>query len=237
MLVKMAEGELQLEGFGTDIAGTTSVVYCDNAAVLWIPYEFIGGEETATRILLHGEHSAGSRSLIATESWTMIMGMTGSAGARNWSLLASMMRHLMGPVLLVITPDVVIPTAFVGHIGRATTILFRWISDLNNQSGFAVGNLFFPLNIQAGQVVGAQRSFWKGMPLRTSDSNLGLVLNETRPQGLHLVSSIMEGGVVTLAWYRPRDSDDLLVSTRRDSLAAWLGAISDRVINLIKGDR
>jgi hypothetical protein len=165
------------------------------------------------------------------------MGMTGAAGARNWSLLASMMRHLMGPVLLVITPDVVIPTAFVGHIGRATTVLFRWMSDLANQSGFSVSNLFFPLNIQAGQVVGAQRSFWRGMPLRTSDSNLGLVLNETRPQGLHVVSSIMEGGVVTLAWYRPRDSDDLLVSTRRDSLAAWLGAISDRVINLIKGDR
>jgi hypothetical protein len=233
----MDGSELQIEGFGHDIAGSTSVVYCDNASLLWIPYEFIGSGSSGsgTRVLLHGEHSSGSRGLIAAEKWTMIFDMTGSVGTRNWSILASMMRHMLAPITLVVTPDVVVPAAFVGHCRGATLIVFRWLTDLTNPSGLTVGSLFFPLNMTAAQITTAQRAFWKGMPLRTSDNNLGLVLNETRPQGLHLVSSVLESGVVSLAWYRMSDSDELVSDVRRDSLASWLGAISDRIIGVIKG--
>jgi len=231
----MDGSELQIEGFGHDIAGTTSVIYSDNAGVLWLPYEFIGGGG-GTRILLHGTQSSGCRGLIAAERWTMILDMTGAGGGRNWSILASIMRHLLGPIVVVVTPDVVIPTGFVTHSKGITLIVFRWITDVGNPSGLVVGSLFFPLNMSVAGIVAAQRGFWKGMPLRTSDSNLGLVLNETRPQGLHLVSSVLESGVVGLAWYRPRDSDDLVAAGRRDSLAAWLGAISDRIIGLMKGE-
>lgn len=234
----MDGSELQIEGFGHDIAGSTSVVYCDNASLLWIPYEFIGGgsQSQGSRVLLHGEHSSGSRGLIAAEKWSMIFDMSGGGtGARNWSILASMMRHMLTPITLVVTPDVVVPAAFVGHCRGATLIVFRWLTDLANPSGLTAGSLFFPLNMTAAQITSAQRAFWKGMPLRTSDNNLGLVLNETRPQGLHLVSSVLESGVVSLAWYRMSDSDELVADLRRDSLASWLGAISDRIIGVIKG--
>ena len=60
--------ELQLEGFGSDITNTCSLVLCENATDLWIPYEFIGSEAT-TRILLVGEHSSGTRGLVAGENW------------------------------------------------------------------------------------------------------------------------------------------------------------------------
>jgi hypothetical protein len=226
--------ELQIEGFGNDITGTVAVVYCDTATGLWIPYEFMQQRVGGSRVLIHGELGAGSRGLIAAERWTQIFDVTGTCGARNWSILASVIPHLIGPVLLVITPEVVLPAAFIPYCKATTTVLFRWITDTANPSGVGARSLFFPLNVSANQIVAAQRSFWKGMPLRTGDSNLSLVLNETRGQGLHLVSSVFETGVVTLAWYRPHDSDELVAAGRRDSVAAWLGAISDRVIGLMK---
>jgi hypothetical protein len=94
--------------------------------------------------------------------------------------------------------------------------------------------VFYPLQIQAAQIVIAQRSLWKGMPLRTGDVNLPLIVQETRPQGLCLVSSMLDGGVITVSWYRPKDSDTLVKKERQDSLALWLSVISDRVVGLLK---
>ena len=223
--------ELQLEGFGYDIKNTVSVVLCTDTG-LWLPYEFID-MEPMTRIFLYGEHSAGTRALLAAEGWTMALCMTGQTAARLWSILASMMRHLIGPVLLVLAPDVMMPAGFVPHIGQTTVVMFRFISE-SMTVPVHVGTVFYPVGIQAGQIVAIQRSLWKGMALRTSDTNLGLIVQETRPQGLGLVSSVLEGGVVTLSWYRPMDSDALVIAERRNSLALWLGAISERIILLLK---
>jgi len=223
---------LQLEGFGSDISKTCSVVLCDSSSELFIPYEFIS-IETCTRILLVGEHSAGTRGLVAGENWSMILSTVGAAGARNWSLLASLRKHLIEPILIVIAPDVSIPAAIGPILEGTTLILFRWASEAGS-IGFNASSVFFPLNAQPSQIVLAQRALWRGMALRTSDSNLNLIIQETRPQGLHLVSSMLEGGVVTISWYRPKDSNDMVLSGRQDSLAMWLGAISDRIIGLLK---
>lgn len=223
---------LQLEGFGSDISRTCSVVFCDNASELWIPYEFIGAEMN-TRILLVGEHSSGTRGLIAGENWTMILSVLGPSGSRNWSLLASLKKHLVEPVLVVVSPDVIIPAAVIPILEGCTLIVFRWISEAAS-IGFNASSVFFPLNVQASQIVLSQRALWRGMALRTSDTNLNLILQETRPQGLHLVSSMLENGVVSISWYRPKDSNEMIVDSRQDSLAMWLGAVSDRIIQLLK---
>lgn len=226
----MSEDEIQ--GFGSDIAGTVSVVYCDTPNKLWIPYEFIG-VEPATRLLIIGEHNSGTRGLVATEKWTAVFDMTNQGGGRMWSVLASTMKHMVGPMLVVISPDLTVPAAFFQFCAGATVIVFRWLTD-TNPAGGAVKSLFFPLNATASHIINSQRAHWKGSGLRTPDSNLAYVLNETKPQGLHLVSSIIEHGTVVLGWYRPKDSDDILVADRRDLAASWLGAVSDLIIDFMK---
>lgn len=223
--------ELQLEGFGSDITNTCSLVLCENATDLWIPYEFIGSEAT-TRILLVGEHSSGTRGLVAGENWTMILSMLGSAGARNWSFIASLRRHMVEPVLVVVAPDVMIPQSVLPSLDM-TLIVFRWISEAGSIN-IPAKSIFFPLNVQGSQIIGCQRAVWRGMPMRTSDNNLSLVIQETRPQGLCLVSSILDGGVVSLSWYRLKDSDDMMGRIRQNSITLWLGAVSDRVISILR---
>ena len=225
---------LQLEGFGSDIKNTISLVLCDSATQLWIPYEFMSCQP-ATRVFLYGEHSAGTRGLIGAEGWSMTLCMVGPVGARSWSLLASMMRHMLGPVLLVVAPDVVMPAAFAQHIGAETTVIvFRWLSEPPIMNGLMVSSVFFPLTVQSTQITAVQRALWKGKALRTSDTNLNLVVQETRPQGLCLVSTVLEDEVVSLSWYRYADSDQLVADERRNLLALWLGAISERIIGLLK---
>jgi hypothetical protein len=145
-----------------------------------------------------------------------------------------MVRHMVPSILIVIAPDVTVPLTFMPHMGESTTMLvYRWLSDIGN-IGVPAQSIYFPLQIQASQIVIAQRSMWKGMPLRTGDVNLPLIVQETRPQGLCLVSSIIDGGVVTVSWYRPKDSDNLVMKERRDSLAMWLNVISDRIVMFLK---
>ena len=227
----MADDYLRLEGFSGSIKDSVSIIFCDTAAHMFVPYEFINGDVN-TRILLFSEHSAATRALIATETWSMTMCMGGSS--KNWSILASMLRHMVAPILLVVAPDVTVPLSFMGHIGAETTMLvYRWLSDLGN-IGVPAQSIFFPVNIQATQIVAAQRSMWKGMPLRTSDANLPLIVQETRPQGLCLVSSIVDGGVVTVSWYRTIDSDSIVAKERQHSVAMWLSAVSDRATAFLK---
>ena len=227
----MADDYLRLEGFSGSIKDGVSIIFCDTAAHMFIPYEFINGE-LATRILLFSEHSMATRALIATEPWSMTMCMSGST--KNWSILASMLRHMSAPILLAVAPDVTVPLTFMAHMGSETTMLvYRWLSDLGS-IGVPAQSIFYPVNIQAAQIVAAQRSMWKGMPLRTSDANLPLIVQETRPQGLCLVSSIVDGGVVTVSWYRAIDSDSIMVKDRQHSVALWLSAVSDRASALLK---
>lgn len=234
MRAKYIMDVLQLEGFGSDIKNTVSLVLCDSATQLWLPYEFMSCQP-ATRVFLYGEHSAGTRGLIAAEGWSLALCMVGPVGVRSWSLLASMMRHMLSPVLLVVAPDVVIPAAFAQHIGGETTVVvFRWLSEPPTMNGLAVSSVFFPLAIQATQITAVQRALWKGKALRTSDTNLNLVVQETRPQGLCLVSTVLEDEVVTLSWYRQLDSDQMVLDERRHLLSLWLGAISERIIGLLK---
>lgn len=229
----MADDYLQLEGFTGNIKDSISIVFCDSASNMWIPHEFINGDMT-TKVLLFGEHSPATRSIIASEQWSMILCMTGAAGTKNWSILASMLRHMTAPILIITAPDITVPLSFLPHLGNETTLLvYRWLSDIGN-IGVPAQSVFYPLQIQAAQIVIAQRSLWKGMPLRTGDVNLPLIVQETRPQGLCLVSSMLDGGVITVSWYRPKDSDSLVKKERQDSLALWLSVISDRVVGLLK---
>ena len=226
---------VQLEGFGSDIANSTSIILCDGtvSSDLWLPYEFLSIEPT-TRILLIGQHSSGTRGLIAGEKWSMILDMTGVAGSRNWSILASVMKHLIGPTFIVVAPDVAIPAAFSAHINdKITLIVYRWLSE-SDSIGFNASTVFFPLSVHSGQIVSVQRAIWRGNALRTSDTNLGLIVQETRPQGLSLVSSVLESGVVTLSWYRTKDSNDMVYGLRKDSLSGWLSAISDKIVAILK---
>ena len=133
---------LQLEGFGSDIGRVCSIIFCDNASDLWLPYEFIGND-LVTRILLVGEHSSGTRGLVASENWTMVLSMLGDVGSRNWSLLASMRKHLCEPVLIVVSPDVNIPTAVMPILEGVTLIVYRWISEAGSININASSNLQF----------------------------------------------------------------------------------------------
>jgi hypothetical protein len=230
---------LQVEGFGSDIKNTISLVLCESASHLWIPYEFLS-DTPVTRIFLYGEQSAGTRSLIAGEDWNITMCMTGAVGGRSWSLLASMMKHMISPVLLVIAPDVGVPPAVVPHFGReTTTVLFRYLSEVGaliSEAHPAVQTVFFPVNANSGQIMAVQRWLWKGLPLRTSDTNLGPILQMTKPKGLCLVSSILENEIVTLSWYTTAESDQLVLAERRNSTALWLSAISDSILRLLRKD-
>jgi hypothetical protein len=224
---------LQLEAFGSDISNTTSLILCDTGTELWLPYEFLP-VNPVTRILLIGEHGAGTRGLVAGEKWTTIFDMTGVAGSKNWSILASIMKHLIGPVLVVITPDIAIPASFFGYIGNnVSLIVYRWLSECENLT-INASTIFFPLSIQHTHIIGVQRAIWRGMGLRTSDANLAAIIQETRPQGLCLASSILESGIVSLSWYRTKDSNDLVLAERQNSLAMWLNAISNRVVKILQ---
>jgi hypothetical protein len=144
-----------------------------------------------------------------------------------------MRKHLLEPILIVVGPDVLMPAAIMPILEGTTLIVHRWISEVNTLSVNA-SSIFFPISVQASQIVLAQRALWRGMALRTSDTNLPLILNETRPQGLQLVSSVLDGGIVSLAWYRSKDSNDMIQIQRQDSLSMWLGSISDRIVKLLK---
>ena len=225
--------DFQLEGFGSDIQNTTVLVMCDATSGLWLPYEFIGCD-IITRVFLCGEESAATRGLIACEPWTIVFKMTGVAGARNWSLLASMIKHMLRPMLLVIAPDVSVPTAFMPHIGDGiTTVIYRWLSEASTININAT-TVFFPQTVQSSQIIGVQRAIWRGLALRVSDTNLPSIIQETRPQGLGLASSILDGNIVSLSWYRTKDSDDMVEALRRNALSAWLGAITDRIVGLLR---
>jgi hypothetical protein len=228
----MTDDFLQLEGFNGNIKDSISIIFCDNASNMWLPHEFMNTNELLTKILLYNEHSPATRSVLATEAWSMTMCMNGAN--KNWSILASMCRHMIPSLLIVVAPDVTVPLSFIGHMPTETTMLvYRWLSDINN-IGVPAHTIFYPLQIQASQIIVAQRSMWKGMPLRTGDVNLPLIVQETRPQSLCLVSSILDGGIVTISWYRPKDSDTLVLKERQNSLALWLSVITDRVVGLLK---
>jgi len=230
----MSGDVLQLEGFGCDIKGSVSMIICENSSsALWIPHEFIGAEMTTT-VFLYGEHSDGTRGLLACEPWSIIMCMAGAAGSRNWSLLATMIKHMVGPVMLVVAPDVSVPAALVPHISEGTTMLvYRWMAEVGNLP-MTVSSVFFPLTVQVNQIVGIQRAVWRGMPLRTSEQNLTFIVQETRPQGLCLVASTLEGAVVNLAWYKVKDSNSIVVDVHKNALGLWLSAISERILGVLK---
>ena len=97
-----------------------------------------------------------------------------------------------------------------------------------------VSSVFFPLTVQVNQIVGIQRAVWRGMPLRTSEQNLTFIVQETRPQGLCLVASTLEGGVVNLAWYKVKDSNSIVIDVHKNALGLWLSAISERILGVLK---
>lgn len=228
----MSGDYVQLEGFNGNITNSISVIFCESSASMWIPHEFLNSG-MVTRVLLYGEHSQATRACLATEPWSLVMCMAGSS--KNWSILASMCKHMESPVLIAVAPDITIPSAFLAHLGIDTTLLvYRWLSDLGN-IGITAHSIFFPMQIQASQIVVAQRSVWKGKALRMSDNNLPLVVQETRPQGLCLVSSVLDEGIVTISWYRPKDSDAVVLKDQRNMLAHWFAVISERIVGLLTG--
>ena len=225
---------LQVEGFGSDIKNTISLILCESH--LWLPYEFLS-DTPNTRLFLYGEQTIGTRSLIASEDWSLTMCMSGQVGTRSWSLLASMMKHMITPILLVIAPDVAMPPMFLQHIGHSTTtFLYRYVADAVSEAHLPISTVFYPPTVHVGHITAVQRWIWKGSPLRTSDVNLTPILQMTKPKGLCLVSSILENEIVTLSWYTMSDSDQLCIGERRHSLALWLQAISDGILRIMKRD-
>ena len=229
--------EQSFEGFGNDLTDSKTVILCDSSSVLWMPHEFIGTEAT-TKIFIYSEHSTATRIMLATNKWSIVFCMNGTVGSRNWSVFASMLRHMLSPILIVIAPDVNVPSTLAQHIipiKNVTMLIYRWIAEPSN-IGLPISAVFFPLAVNASNIISAHRAIFNNIHLRINEPNLVALVQETRSQGLCIVSNVFDNSSLSIGWYRLSDSESIVSSEKRIHLGQWLSAISGAILKFMESN-
>lgn len=119
---------MELQGFGTSLVGRAIYVYA-NSEDAWVPWEFISGVPYSVQILVRGTTT--THRLVEMETdWNVIVS---PQNAKDWSILATLIKGTGGTVLLVFDTDTPKPPATFltfldGIVAEGRTVLTRvWI--------------------------------------------------------------------------------------------------------------
>lgn len=119
---------MELQGFGTSLIGRAVYVYA-NSEDAWVPWEFISGVQYSVQILVRGTTT--SHRLVEMETdWNVIVS---PQNAKDWSILATLIKGSGGTVLIVFDTDTPKPpmtflTFMDGVIAEGRTVITRvWI--------------------------------------------------------------------------------------------------------------
>jgi hypothetical protein len=95
---------MELEGFNTSLQGTTVAIVVDREEEVWIPWECLVQE--GMTILLCGKEGRSHKVLQHSYSWNIVWSPTTS---KEWSMLATVLKAMTGPILLVLDLGAPIP--------------------------------------------------------------------------------------------------------------------------------
>jgi len=204
---------MELEGFGASIFGKSIYVICDPTDA-WIPWEFLGSEQFACKILISG-YGAGTRCLEAANEWTAIFKPQNN---KDWSIIATVIKGIGHNVLLVIDPYVpIVPTNFItfidslAHQGYIT--LTKMIIGKHNEILYIPDAIFFPILKNATDADIAYDIITK-LPGRNGHDGFGSIpqsdwhtlVNVTVESSLGIVITDMGESSWTIMWHKPLDS-------------------------------
>jgi hypothetical protein len=195
----MAE-TIRLEEFTGVIQNKVIAIWTES---VWLPTEFML-TQYITRILVTGRASPVGISLSADPSWTQVWR---SPGAKEWSCLLGVLQHMPGPVLIVVTPDIVLTPKILSACAAATTIVLRSASVGWPSGADAPSHVFFPVlgTTTAGLMPVVQDWVGRAAP-RSLD--LKALVPQLAATGYALM--VAEG---LWHWYKPADSPPLATLT------------------------
>lgn len=200
---------MELEGFNGSLKGSSTVLIVEREEEAWIPWEVLSQE--AYMILLCGKDSGMRQGSIASlaHSWNMILTPTSS---RDWSLLATILKSSVQPVLLVLDLGAPIPPfAFVEFLD---SLQDRSIARLHiAKMGAPLGAFGHADAIIWSQNVPllARMEVLQALPVRRhgrfegSRDTVEAALNASKESKVQLMVSDYEGHW-TLYWIRAEDS-------------------------------
>jgi len=168
----------------------------------WLPTEFLLSQYI-TRILVAGRTSPASTALTADPSWTQVWR---SPGAKEWSCLLGVLQHMPGPILIVVSPDIVLTPKVLSALAGATTIVLRSASASSWPAGAeAPTQVFFPI-LGPGPLMPIVQE-WLGRAVPRS-LDLKTLVPQLASAGYGL--TVAEG---VWHWYKPADSPPLATLT------------------------
>lgn len=201
----MAE-TIRLEEY-TGIIQHRIVCVWQNETLPWIPTEFLL-TQYITRILVVGRSSALSTALSSDIFWTQVWRCP---GGKEWSCLLGILQHMPGPILLVVSSDIVFSPKLMetlrSVLANTTIVILRQ----GGAGGFVAAHedvVFFPVIDRDKSLVGALQD----MAGRPNQKPKGLDIRGLLPQlaaqnyGLAVADGIW-------SWYKPADSPPLATLT------------------------
>lgn len=206
---------MELEGFGTSLTGYSLYIPCREHEA-WIPWEFLSGH--ISRVLVTSD-TPSIRLVEAENTWNAVFRPT---TPKEWSCIATVVRNLVGPTLLVFDGSPSPPDAFLPSIEQCTTKI--WIG---NHASIPVipDAIFFPVlreriteayNILTQLPGRNSHGAWKGM----SASEWSLLITTTTGSELGIVVSDVGESEWVLFWHNPSDSLDVELCKKRG--ISWL---------------
>lgn len=201
---------MELEGFSTSLAGRSLYVYA-GPAESWIPYEFISGTQYSCKLLIRGAVMSVAE---AENEWTAVFRPT---GARDWSIIATMIRSSIGSVLLALD-SVKPPESFITFLDTAVAATRTLVTRIWIGVGIEIpcipDAIFFPPVTLAQQavvydVLGRLPGRGTHGPWRKlSAADWTSLCQATTTSGLGMVISDVEESEWSLYWHKVADSAD-----------------------------
>lgn len=191
---------MELEGFGISLIGHAVYVHGD-----WIPWEFISGTPYNSRILITGEQLS---SVELENSWNYI---ARPGVAKDWSILATIIRGCGGSILLAFHSSVGnIPPGFYTFLDNilldGKTVVSRvWLQCTPHSVPDAV---FFPPNGMDGsfEIVSRLPSRNNHGPFTVSAEDWKTYIGVTGSANLGLVVSDIGETNWSIFWHKMEDS-------------------------------
>lgn len=209
----MAAEQMELEGFGASLIGRT--VYVNAAAdVAWIPWEFITGTMYTCKILVTGE-GFGTRSIEAEGCWTVVVR---PANAKDWSMIATIMRGMGGTQILVFDSHAPrAPDSFVTFmdalLGEGRIVLTRvWIGE-HAEIPAIPDAIFFPV-MHTAAAMASSFAMVRRLPARNGhgifrtmgDHEWNAICNAAAGTGVGVIVSDVGESEWSLFWHKVGDS-------------------------------
>jgi len=170
----------------------------------WLPTEFLLSQYI-TRILVAGRTSPASTALTADPSWTQVWR---APGAKEWSCLLGILQHMPGPVLIVVSSDIVLTPKVLTSLSGATTVVLRSASASGWPAGAeAPAHVFFPIIGSGTATLMPIVQEWLGRAVpRSLDLKMLVPQLATAGYGLTVAEGVWH-------WYKPADSPPLATLT------------------------